>query len=120
LRTRDLDAAAKTALEAQQIAGKEAAAVVSIDIRDREGIHKAFREVIAMYGGIDVLINTAAVFPSSPDGVIQDEQWVTTLDINVTANHRLADETRQNSVRAESGWEHCADKFCQRGGGEAR
>ena len=89
---RDMDAAAKTAEEAQQIAGKEAAAVVSIDICDREGIRKAFREVIAMYGGIDILINTAAVFPSSPDGVIHDGQWGTTLDINVTANHRLADE----------------------------
>ena len=66
--------------------------MVSIDIRDREAIRKAFREVIAMYGGIDILINTAAVFPSSPDGVIHDGQWGTTLDINVTANHRLADE----------------------------
>jgi NAD(P)-dependent dehydrogenase (short-subunit alcohol dehydrogenase family) len=89
---RDRDAAAKTAVKAEKIAGKEAAKVVSIDIRDREGICKALREVIAMYGGIDILINTAAVFPSSPDGVIQDEQWGTTLDINVTANHRLADE----------------------------
>src|SRR5579859_1202218 len=89
---RDMDAAQKTAVEAQKIAGKEAAALVFMDIRDREAIRKAFREVIAMYGGIDILINTAAVFPSSPDGVIQDGQWGTTLDINVTANHRLADE----------------------------
>jgi rhamnose utilization protein RhaD (predicted bifunctional aldolase and dehydrogenase)/NAD(P)-dependent dehydrogenase (short-subunit alcohol dehydrogenase family) len=89
---RDMGAGAKTAVEAQKIAGKEAAAVVSIDIRDREQIHRALREVIAMYGGIDILINTAAVFPSSPDGVIHDGQWSTTLDINVTANHRLADE----------------------------
>jgi rhamnose utilization protein RhaD (predicted bifunctional aldolase and dehydrogenase)/NAD(P)-dependent dehydrogenase (short-subunit alcohol dehydrogenase family) len=89
---RDMSAAAKTAVEAKKIAGKEAAEVVSIDIRDREGIRKALREVIAMYGGIDILVNTAAVFPSSPDGVIHDGQWGTTLDINVTANHRLADE----------------------------
>jgi NAD(P)-dependent dehydrogenase (short-subunit alcohol dehydrogenase family) len=89
---RDMDAAAKTAAEAQKIAGKEVAMGVSIDISDREGIRRALREVIAMYGGIDILINTAAVFPSSPDGVIHDGQWGTTLDINVTANHRLADE----------------------------
>ena len=89
---RAIDAAANTAVEAQKIVGKEAATVVSIDIRDRERIRKALREVIALYGGIDILINTAAVFPSSPDGVIHDGQWGTTLDINVTANHRLADE----------------------------
>ncbi len=89
---RDMDAAKKTAAEAQKIAGKESAAVVSIDIRERAAIRKAFREVISMYGGIDILINTAAIFPSSPDGVIHDGQWSATLDINVTANHRLADE----------------------------
>ncbi len=89
---RDTDAATKTTVEAQKSAGKEATAVISIDIRDREGIRRAFREVIATYGGIDILINTAAVFPSSPNGVIHDGQWGTTLDINVTANHRLADE----------------------------
>jgi rhamnose utilization protein RhaD (predicted bifunctional aldolase and dehydrogenase)/NAD(P)-dependent dehydrogenase (short-subunit alcohol dehydrogenase family) len=89
---RDMEAASKTASEVQEIASKEAATVVSIDIRDREAIRKAFREVVALYGGIDILINTAAIFPSSSDGIIQDEQWGATLDINVTANHRLADE----------------------------
>ncbi len=89
---RDMDAAKKTTMEAQKFAGKEAAAAVSIDIREREAIHKAFREVIAVYGGIDILINTAAIFPSSPDGIIHDGQWSATLDINVTANYRLADE----------------------------
>jgi rhamnose utilization protein RhaD (predicted bifunctional aldolase and dehydrogenase)/NAD(P)-dependent dehydrogenase (short-subunit alcohol dehydrogenase family) len=89
---RDMDAAQKTAAEVKNIVGKEAVAVVSIDIRDREAIGKALREVIGVYGGIDILVNTAAVFPSSSDGVINDAQWGTTLDINVTANHRLADE----------------------------
>lgn len=89
---RDLGAAEKTAAESQKFAGKETAAAASIDIRNREAIRKAVREIIATYGGIDILINTAAIFPSSPDGFIHDAQWATTLDINVTANHRLADE----------------------------
>src|SRR2546429_5257222 len=70
-----------------------------IDIRDREAIRKAFREVVAIYGGIDILINTAAIFPSSPDGVIQDGQWGTTLDINVTANHRSEEHTSELQSR---------------------
>jgi len=37
-------------------------------------------------------VNTAAVFPASPDGKISDSQWALTLDINVTANHRLVEE----------------------------
>jgi NAD(P)-dependent dehydrogenase (short-subunit alcohol dehydrogenase family) len=38
------------------------------------------------------LVNTAALFPSSPTGVISDEQWALTLEVNVTANHILLDE----------------------------
>ena len=45
--------------------------------------------------GLDILVNTAAIFPSSPTGVISDAQWGTTLEINVTANYLLADEANK-------------------------
>lgn len=77
---------------ARKLGGAEAAVAVSIDIRDRESIRRALGEVVAAYGGIDVLINTAAVFPASASGHIDDDAWAATLDINVTANHRLTDE----------------------------
>ncbi|MGB6743675.1 MAG: SDR family oxidoreductase, partial [Terracidiphilus sp.] len=44
------------------------------------------------FGGVDILVNTAAFFPSSPDGVISDSVWATALDVNVTANYLLATE----------------------------
>ena len=90
----DLDAeqAEATALLARQHAGKEAVLAVRIDIRDRASIQKALREAIVAFGGIDILVNTAAVFPSSPSGHIDDAAWAATFDINVTANHRLASE----------------------------
>src|SRR5207302_3823503 len=80
------------AAEVQKIGGKEATIAVAIDIRNRESILKALRETISTYGGLDIIVNTAAVFPSSPDGQINDAQWGLTLDINVTANHRLVEE----------------------------
>jgi rhamnose utilization protein RhaD (predicted bifunctional aldolase and dehydrogenase)/NAD(P)-dependent dehydrogenase (short-subunit alcohol dehydrogenase family) len=89
---RDLDAAKVTVAEAQKIAGKEAVTATTVDIRDRESIRKSLREAVAVYGGVDILVNTAAIFPSSPEGQITDSQWATTLDINVTANHRLTEE----------------------------
>jgi NAD(P)-dependent dehydrogenase (short-subunit alcohol dehydrogenase family) len=51
------------------------------------------REVVARFGGIDIVVNTAAAFPS-PDlaGRITDEQWQSTLTLNVTANYLLVDE----------------------------
>lgn len=90
---KDAAAAQSVAAEAQKIGGKETAVAVAIDIRNRESILQALRETISIYGGLDIIVNTAAVFPSSPDGQIDDAQWGLTLDINVTANHRLVEET---------------------------
>jgi NAD(P)-dependent dehydrogenase (short-subunit alcohol dehydrogenase family) len=89
---RELAPAEKVATEAQAIAGREAAVAARIDIRDRSAIRSALDATIAAFGGIDILVNTAALFPSSPDGIISDAQWGSTLEINVTANYLLADE----------------------------
>jgi rhamnose utilization protein RhaD (predicted bifunctional aldolase and dehydrogenase)/NAD(P)-dependent dehydrogenase (short-subunit alcohol dehydrogenase family) len=89
---REQDAANNVAVEAQAIAGREAVVATRIDIRDRAAIRSALDATIAAYGGIDILVNTAALFPSSPDGVISDAQWGLTLEVNVTANYLLADE----------------------------
>jgi rhamnose utilization protein RhaD (predicted bifunctional aldolase and dehydrogenase)/NAD(P)-dependent dehydrogenase (short-subunit alcohol dehydrogenase family) len=89
---KDVAAAQAVAAEVQKIGGKEAAVAVAIDVRNRESILQALRETISTYGGLDIIVNTAAVFPSSPDGQITDTQWGLTLDINVTANHRLVEE----------------------------
>jgi rhamnose utilization protein RhaD (predicted bifunctional aldolase and dehydrogenase)/NAD(P)-dependent dehydrogenase (short-subunit alcohol dehydrogenase family) len=87
-----LDAAQKVAEEAQAIGGKECAVAVAIDIRKRDAIKLALNATVSAFGGIDLLINTAALFPSSPDGIITDAQWALTLEVNVTANYLLTDE----------------------------
>jgi len=89
---RDHEAAKKVAEEAKGIAGKEGGLSVAVDVRRRDVIRQSLRDLVAAYGGLDVLINTAALFPSSKDGQISDEQWGVTLDINVTANYLLVDE----------------------------
>jgi rhamnose utilization protein RhaD (predicted bifunctional aldolase and dehydrogenase)/NAD(P)-dependent dehydrogenase (short-subunit alcohol dehydrogenase family) len=89
---RDEVTAARVATELQAVTSKEFTLSTPVDIRSREAIDKAIRATVAAFGGVDILINTAALFPSSPDGVIPDAMWATTLDINVTANYLLADE----------------------------
>ena len=89
---RDLTAAACVEKELARLTQKEFVASTAVDIRKRESVREAIRATIAAFGGIDILINTAALFPSSSDGHITDEQWSSTLDINVTANYVLADE----------------------------
>jgi rhamnose utilization protein RhaD (predicted bifunctional aldolase and dehydrogenase)/NAD(P)-dependent dehydrogenase (short-subunit alcohol dehydrogenase family) len=89
---RDEAAAARVATELASVASKEFVASIPVDIRNRQSIATALEATIAAFGGIDILINTAAVFPSSPDGLVNDAMWATTLDLNVTANYVLADE----------------------------
>lgn len=89
---RDVPGAQAVAEECAKIIGKEAVSFTSVDIRDREAIKSALEATLKAFGGIDIVINTAAIFPSSPTGVISDDQWGLTLDINVTSNFRLAEE----------------------------
>ena len=92
---RDLKGAEAVAEECKKIAGNEAVGWTSIDIRDRKAIKAALEATIRQFGGLDILINTAALFPSSPDGVITDAQWALTLEVNVTSNYLLADEAQK-------------------------
>jgi len=89
---RDEAAATHVVDELKSVTSKEFVASTAVDIRKRETIHAALDSTAAAFGGVDILINTAAMFPSSSDGVISDALWTTTLDINVTGNYLLADE----------------------------
>jgi rhamnulose-1-phosphate aldolase/alcohol dehydrogenase len=91
---RDAAAAKEAADQVARSAGKEASHAAPVDIRDRASIRRLLEEVVARFGGIDVLVNTAAMFASSPNGIVSDEQWRATLDLNVVANHLLVDEAR--------------------------
>jgi NAD(P)-dependent dehydrogenase (short-subunit alcohol dehydrogenase family) len=64
----------------------------AVDIRSRASIREMLDAAALKFGGIDILINTAAKFPSTPDGEIPDNMWADTLAVNVTANYLLADE----------------------------
>ena len=90
---RDTASAEQVAEDLKAIFGKETVSFTTIDIRDRNAIRAALEETIRQFSGVDILINTAAMFPSSPDGVVTDAQWALTLEVNVTANYFLADES---------------------------
>jgi rhamnose utilization protein RhaD (predicted bifunctional aldolase and dehydrogenase)/NAD(P)-dependent dehydrogenase (short-subunit alcohol dehydrogenase family) len=89
---RDVAGAEAVAGEVKAIAGKESVVHVGVDIRNRETIREAIAKAVNAFGGVDMVINTAAIFPASPDGVVTDAQWALTLEVNVTANYLLADE----------------------------
>ena len=92
---RDEAAAARVVEELKRVTQTEFTALTAVDIRSREAIAKAIGSTVAAFGGLDIVINTAALFPSSPSGVVADAMWATTLDINVTANYLLSDEAQK-------------------------
>jgi rhamnose utilization protein RhaD (predicted bifunctional aldolase and dehydrogenase)/NAD(P)-dependent dehydrogenase (short-subunit alcohol dehydrogenase family) len=89
---RDVSGAEAVCEEVKAVAGNEAVGCCKIDIRDRKTIRDALDATVRMFGGLDILINTAAIFPASPDGVITDAMWGVTLEVNVTANFKLTEE----------------------------
>ena len=89
---RDTTAAGRVADELGKISSKESVGSTGVDIRSRDAIGNALKATVAAFGGVDILINTAAMFPSSPDGIISEAMWALTLDVNVTSNYLLCDE----------------------------
>ena len=94
------DKNAASAKETEQliakIAGAEAAGSCEIDICNRQSIRSALQATIAKFGGVDSVINTAAIFlPPKEDGTLDENHWRVTLDVNVTGNYLLADETKK-------------------------
>lgn len=89
---RDAEGAAAVARELGALSSPEFHVAMGADVRGRESIVQALDTAVAAFGGVDILVNTAAVFPSRPEGVLPDSVWPTTLDLNVTANYLLATE----------------------------
>ena len=89
---RDAEAAHSVAAELGNLSSPEFNVGTGVDVRHRDSIAKALDAAVAAFGGVDILVNTAAIFPSSPEPVLPDSIWPTTLDINVTANFLLATE----------------------------
>ena len=67
---------------------------VSLNIGLSDSIDAAVRHAVLHFGGIDGIVNTAAIFPvgSGDKGQLTEAQWNTTFLVNVTGNYLLARE----------------------------
>lgn len=54
------------------------------DVRARTSVEAAYREAVAHFGRVDVLLNNAGVWIEKPVLDFSDEEWALTLDTNVT------------------------------------
>ena len=66
---------------------------VTMDITNRESVRAALDACVLRYGGLDALVNIAAVFfPPEIDGRLDDRLWTKTYEINLVGSYIVADE----------------------------
>jgi rhamnose utilization protein RhaD (predicted bifunctional aldolase and dehydrogenase)/NAD(P)-dependent dehydrogenase (short-subunit alcohol dehydrogenase family) len=89
---RDLASAESVAKEAGASSSQEMTLACEVDLASRRGIAAALRAAILRFGGIDAIINTAAIYPTPQTGVPAETVWTQAFEVNVTGNFILADE----------------------------
>jgi rhamnose utilization protein RhaD (predicted bifunctional aldolase and dehydrogenase)/NAD(P)-dependent dehydrogenase (short-subunit alcohol dehydrogenase family) len=90
----DHQAAKKVADEAAATTSPEFVAHTRVDLSSAESLAEAANFTISEFGGIDIVVNTAAIYPvPGTDGELTDPQWAQTFLVNVTGNYHLARQT---------------------------
>jgi all-trans-retinol dehydrogenase (NAD+) len=62
-----------------------AASAHACDVSDRTAVHRVASEVLALVGGVDVVVNNAGVVSGAPLLELTDEQIAKTFEVNVLA-----------------------------------
>src|SRR5436309_8360802 len=90
----DAQGAEKVAAEAAQLTSEEFVVHTAVDLSNSGSLSQAAEFAILQFGGIDIVINTAAIFPVPEDaGELTEAQWSKTFLVNVTGNYVLACRT---------------------------
>lgn len=90
----DQQGARRVAGEVGAIASPEVVAHVAVDLGSSASLSNASNFTISQFGGIDVIVNTAAIYPvPGADGELTEEQWAQTFQVNVTGNYLLGRQT---------------------------
>jgi rhamnose utilization protein RhaD (predicted bifunctional aldolase and dehydrogenase)/NAD(P)-dependent dehydrogenase (short-subunit alcohol dehydrogenase family) len=90
----NLEAVREVADEVAKISSAEMVSHTAVDLGSTESLAAATTHTVLQFGGIDVILNTAAIFAvAGPTGQLTDAQWNKTFLVNVTGNYLLARET---------------------------
>ena len=90
----DQTGAKKVAEEAGALSAAEFTATAAVDLSSSESLAEAAKFTVLQFGGIDVVVNTAAIYPvPSADRECSEAQWAKTFLVNVTGNYLLAQRT---------------------------
>ena len=80
----DIDPNINTCFSQNEVMG------IECDITDKVRLKEAIGKTITHFGGLDLLIANAGIFPNSyPIGEMDDTTWNKSLDVNVTGQQHL-------------------------------
>ncbi len=88
----NVEAAAQTAAEAAKLMSPDMVYAVAIDLTQPATIAAALHATVLRFGGLDSVVNTAAIYPTPDPAAPAEPVWGKTLQINVTSNYLLAQE----------------------------
>ena len=116
--------AESTWAEARQLSSPEMGMAATLDLSSRDSIAAALRATILAFGGVDIVINTAAIYPTpDPSAASAESVWTRTLHINVTGNYMLAEEAarvlRAQNLPAAMVFTSSANAIVPKSGSEA-
>jgi len=85
--------AEKVAADAAAASSREQVTHARVNLASAQNLAEAVKFTLSQFGGIDGVVNTAAIYPvPSPDGELPESQWANTFLVNVTGNYLLARE----------------------------
>jgi 3-oxoacyl-[acyl-carrier protein] reductase len=76
---------------------------IRADLREKEAPARVVAEVEAAWGGVDILVNNAAVSEAIPFVLLDDDQWDDVIALNVTAVFRLCRAAARGMLRRKFG-----------------
>jgi len=92
---------------AETLAGIQAQGVEGIalhlDVLEWDGPKAAVEEVVQRFGRVDILVNNASVWQSSPFLEITRQQWETSIGANLTGPFLCAQAVAPHMIQQESG-----------------
>jgi rhamnose utilization protein RhaD (predicted bifunctional aldolase and dehydrogenase)/NAD(P)-dependent dehydrogenase (short-subunit alcohol dehydrogenase family) len=90
----DVVGAKKVAVEAGALGSLEFTTYTAVDLGSSRSLAEAAKFTVLQFGGIDGIVNTAAIYPvPGTDQELSETLWAKAFQVNVTGNYLLARET---------------------------